>query len=76
MRSFNVVPLLTLMIFFAILTVSTCLFSLRARRPDGKTVTGHWAQGHLSGRCFFQWPDGATYDGDTEGGKKSGRGYV
>ena len=28
----------------------------------------------MNGRCFFQWPDGATYDGDTLNGKKHGRG--
>jgi hypothetical protein len=42
--------------------------------PDGRKVTGQWNEGHLNGKVYFSWPNGATYDGLCKMGKKNGRG--
>jgi hypothetical protein len=39
-----------------------------------KTVTGMWKDGHLHGQVYFQWDNGAVYDGNAVNGKKEGRG--
>ena len=39
-----------------------------------KTVTGMWKDGHLHGQVYFQWANGAVYDGNALNGKKEGRG--